>query len=70
MHTLLTAGAGYASIEVKVSFLAPLHAGDLVEVRGTVLRLGGRVAFAEAHARDERGQLVGHATTTLAVTRP
>ena len=70
VHSLLPAGAGFASIELKVSFLAPLRAGDRTEVRGRVLRIGGRVAFAEAHARDARGQLVGHATTTLAITRP
>ena len=70
VHSLLPAGACFSSIELKVSFLAPLRAGDRIEVRGRVLRIGGRVAFAEAHARDERGQLVGHATTTLAITRP
>jgi uncharacterized protein (TIGR00369 family) len=70
VHSLLPAGAGFSSIELKVSFLAPLQAGDRIDVRGRVLRIGGRVAFAEAHARNERGQLVGHATTTLAITRP
>lgn len=70
VHSLLPAGAGFSSIELKVSFLAPIHAGDRIEVHGRVLRIGGRVAFAEAHARDERSQLVGHATTTLAITRP
>ena len=70
VHSLLPAGAGFTTIELKVSFLAPLQAGDGIETRGRVLRIGGRVAFAEAHARDERGQLVGHATTTLAITRP
>jgi uncharacterized protein (TIGR00369 family) len=68
VHTLLPAAARFSSIELKVSFLAPLHAGDRIEVHGRVLRLGGRVAFAEAHARDQHGQLVGHATTTLAIT--
>jgi uncharacterized protein (TIGR00369 family) len=70
VHSTLPAGAGFSSIELKVSFLAPLHAGDRIEVRGQVLRIGGRVAFAEAHAHDERGRLVGHATTALAITRP
>jgi uncharacterized protein (TIGR00369 family) len=70
VHSLLPAGAGFSTIELKVSFLAPLQAGDRIEIRGRVLRIGGRVAFAEAHARDERGHLVGHATTTLAITRP
>lgn len=71
VHTRLPAGAGYGTIEIKVSFLEPLHAdvGE-IEIHGHALRVGGRVAFAEAHARDTRGRLVGHATTSIAVTRP
>ncbi len=71
VHTLLPAGTGYGSIEIKVSFLSPLHASSgPIEVCGRALRVGGRVAFAEAHARDENGELVGHATTSLALSRP
>ena len=49
MQTLLPAGAGYASIEIKVSFLRPLraNAGE-IEARGQALKAGRRVAFAEA----------------------
>jgi uncharacterized protein (TIGR00369 family) len=71
VHTLLPAGTGYGSIEIKVSFLKPLRADSgQIEVRGQALRVGGRVAFAEAHARDQNGELVGHATTSIAVIRP
>ena len=71
VHTRLPAGAGYGTIEIKVSFLEPLHAdAGEIEVHGHALRVGGRVAFAEAHARDTRGRLVGHATTSIAVIRP
>ena len=70
VHTLLPAGAGYGSIEIKVSFLKALRANSgQIEVHGHALRVGGRVAFAEAHARDRNGELVGHATTSIAVTR-
>ncbi len=70
VHTLLPAGAGFTSIELKVSFLAPLRAdAGRIEALGRTLRVGGRVAFAEAHARDATGELVGHATTSFAVTR-
>jgi acyl-coenzyme A thioesterase PaaI-like protein len=41
-----------------------------IEVHGEVLRVGKRVAFAQAHARDATGELVGQATTSLAITRP
>jgi uncharacterized protein (TIGR00369 family) len=69
-QTLLPAGVGFSSIEIKVSFLRVLRAdvGE-IEVRGHALRVGQRVAFAEAHARDAIGELVGHATTSIALTR-
>ncbi len=70
VHTLLPAGAGYASIEIKVSFLRALRAdAGSIEVHGHSLRVGQRVAFAEAHARDSAGELVGHATTSFAISR-
>ena len=71
IHTLPPAGAGYGTIEIKVSFLKPLTASSgPIEAHGRALRVGGRVAFAEAHARDQNGELVGHATTSLALSRP
>jgi uncharacterized protein (TIGR00369 family) len=70
VHTLLPAGVGYASIEIKVSFLKAVRAGSgEVDVRGHALRVGQRVAFAEAHAL-VGDQLVGHATTSIALVRP
>lgn len=71
VHTLLLAGVGYSTIEIKVSFLKAIRAdvGHL-EVHGTVLRIGRRVAVAEAHARDPSGVLLGHGTASLAVLRP
>jgi uncharacterized protein (TIGR00369 family) len=71
VHTQLPAGAGYSSIEIKVSFLKPVRAGGgPLEIHGRALRVGRRVAFAEADARDGRDDLVAHATTSLAVVRP
>ena len=70
VHTLLPGGTGYSSIEIKVTFLKPVQAGaGHIAVHGRALRVGGRVAFAEAHARDRNGELVGHATTSIAVRR-
>lgn len=71
VHTTLPAGTAYSSIEIKVSFLKALRAevGEL-EVHGQALRVGQRVAFAEAHARDRDGQLFGHATSSISLIRP
>jgi NAD(P)-dependent dehydrogenase (short-subunit alcohol dehydrogenase family) len=59
---------GFSSIEIKVSYLKALRAdsGD-IDVHGRALQVGRRVAFAEAHARNPAGELVGHATTSIAV---
>ncbi len=60
-------GTAYASIELKISYLKPVPwDGRELEVRGTALRVGRRVAFAEAHAYDADGALVGHGTSSLA----
>jgi uncharacterized protein (TIGR00369 family) len=71
VHTMLPAGVGYSTVEIKVSFLAAVRADTgTIEAEGRVLRLGRQIAFAEAHARTADGKLVGHATTSLAVMRP
>lgn len=71
VQSLLPAGAGISTIEIKVSFLSALRAGGgEIEVTGKALRVGRQVAFAEAHARNGEGKLVGHATSSIAVIRP
>jgi acyl-coenzyme A thioesterase PaaI-like protein len=71
VHTLLPAAVGFSSIEIKVSYLKTLRAdAGEIEIHGQALRVGARVAFAEAHARDHNGDLVGHATSSLATLRP
>ena len=70
VHTRPPAGARYASIEIKVSYLQPVRADQgAIEVLGRALRVGRRVACALANARDTNGALVGHATTSNAVSR-
>jgi uncharacterized protein (TIGR00369 family) len=70
VHTRLPAGVGFSSIEIKVSYLQPLRAGTgELEFHGRALRIGRRVAFSEAHARDASGGLFGHATSSLALLR-
>jgi uncharacterized protein (TIGR00369 family) len=70
VQSLLPAGVGISSIEIKVSFLSALRADSgEVEITGRALRVGRQVAFAEAHARDGAGKLVGHATSSIALMR-
>lgn len=70
IHSSLPAGVGYSSIEIKISFLKALRAdAGVIDVSGRVLRVGRQVGFAEAHARNSNGDVVGHATTSVAIVR-
>jgi acyl-coenzyme A thioesterase PaaI-like protein len=48
---------------------AELDGRAFLQIHGRALPVGGHIAFAEAHARNDAGELVGHATTSLAVFR-
>ncbi|MBA3524677.1 MAG: PaaI family thioesterase [Geodermatophilaceae bacterium] len=68
VQTTLEAGLAYTSLEIKVSYLRPVHtgAGDLIANERT-LRRGRRAAFAEGEVRDAEGRLVATASSTLLV---
>ena len=63
VHTLLEAGEGFTTVELKVSFLRPITR-DTGRVRavGTALSRGRRMAFAEGRLHDDAGRLLAHAT--------
>ena len=71
IHSTLSAGAGYTTLELKVNFVRPLTATTgRVRCEAKVIHVGGRVATAEARVTDEKGKLYAHATTTCMVFRP
>ncbi|OYQ35201.1 hypothetical protein CHU95_08180 [Niveispirillum lacus] len=69
VHTLLPAGAGYGTVDLKVSFLRPIlrHAG-VVRVEGKVINAGRTLMLAEGRVvgRDD-GKLYAHGTCTCFV---
>jgi uncharacterized protein (TIGR00369 family) len=70
VHTMLPAGVGYTTVELKVNFLRPItmKTGRLV-CEGVAIHVGGRIATAEARLLDEGDKLYGHATTTCMIFR-
>jgi uncharacterized protein (TIGR00369 family) len=71
VQTTLPPGVVAPTIEIKVSYLKAVRDdGREIECRGRALQVGRKVAFAEGHAYDADGTLLGHATTSLAVHRP
>jgi uncharacterized protein (TIGR00369 family) len=71
VHTTLPAGVGYSSIELKVNYLRPIHAGaGQLRAHGWVVKAGSRVAFAEADIRDAEGKILATASGTCLIMRP
>ena len=71
VHSLLPAGVGYTTLELKVNFLRPMTRDTgPVRAEGAVLHAGSRTALAEARLVDAAGKLLAHATSTCLILRP
>ena len=68
VHTMMTAGQAYTTLEFKVSFIkAVTRDTGPVRAEGRVLNVGRRAATAEARLTDAAGRLLAHGTTTCLV---
>ena len=57
VHTLLEAGVGYTTLEVKTNFVRPIKADTgLIRCEGIVIHKGSRVVTAEGKVTDGRRQ--------------
>jgi len=70
VHSVLPAGAGYTTLEIKVNYIRALTAGTgEVRCEARVIHVGGRTATAEGKVLDAAGKLYAHATTTCIIFR-
>ena len=70
VHTLLDAGVGYTTLEVKTNFVRPITSDTgLIRCEGIVIHKGSRVATAEGKLTDVAGKLLAHGTTTCLILR-
>ena len=68
IHSMLPAGAGYTTLEFKISFIKGLSKDSgVVRTEGKVLNAGRRAATAEGRITDAKGRLLAHATTTCLI---
>ncbi len=71
VHTMLSAGVGYTSLDLSVKFLGPIRTGTgRVTSVGTVTHLGQRTALAEARLTAPDGKLLAVATSSCLIIRP
>jgi uncharacterized protein (TIGR00369 family) len=67
VHTLLSAGTGYTTIETKVNFTRPIRPEGKLRAEGRIVTRGKQIATAEARVLTEDGKVVAHGTSTLMI---
>ncbi|HVF07776.1 MAG TPA: PaaI family thioesterase [Actinomycetota bacterium] len=68
VRSAIPPGSRHVSVNLDVQYLAPARMGTLLAT-GRVVRLGRRIAFAEADVSDTAGELLARAQVTVAVSR-
>lgn len=69
VQVALPAGQYCTTIEVKISYLAPVREGTLT-VETEVVKRGRNIAFTESKVRDGKGRLVVTASGSMFIIRP
>lgn len=68
VHTLIKAGQGYTTVEMKVNYVrALMPETGLVRCEGTVIHSGKSIATSEAKLIDGKGRLIAHGTETCMI---
>jgi uncharacterized protein (TIGR00369 family) len=71
VHSLLPAGTGYTTLELKVNFIrAVMPDSGPLRAEGKAISVGRRVGTAEGRLFDAAGTLFAHATTTCLIFKP
>jgi uncharacterized protein (TIGR00369 family) len=70
VQSMLDAGYGYTTVEIKVNFVRPITA-DTGEIRaeGKSINVGRQIGTAEGRLTDGKGRLLAHGTATCLVFR-
>jgi uncharacterized protein (TIGR00369 family) len=65
VHSTLSLGGHFSTLEIKVNYLRPLHANSgPVTCVGTAVHIGTTIGTAEGRVTTEAGKLVATGTTT------
>src|SRR5437764_10877664 len=71
VQSMLPAGTGYTTVELKVNYLRPITTKTgMVYCEGKIIYVGGRIATAEGRLTDAEGKLYAHGKTTCLILRP
>lgn len=70
LQSVLEAGTGYTTLELKVNFLKSVNTqnGEL-RATGKIIHAGSRTALTEAQLTDEKGTVYAHAVSTCMILK-
>lgn len=70
LHSILEAGSGYTTLELKTNFLkAVTTATGPLKAIGHIIHAGSRTALVEAKLTDEQGKIYAHGTSTCLILK-
>jgi uncharacterized protein (TIGR00369 family) len=64
VHTMLSAGTGYATIDLSVKMLRPVPKDVPLLAEGKIIIVTKSLGVSEGALKDESGKLYAHATAT------
>jgi uncharacterized protein (TIGR00369 family) len=68
ISTMLPAGQGAVTLDLKLTFLRPLSVrSGTISAEGKLIKLGRQTSYAEGFVRDGAGNLAVHATATFSM---
>lgn len=68
IHSVLPAGIGYSTLEIKVNYTRPALVGTgLLRCEARIVHRGKQTATAEGAVRDAQGRVYAHGTTTCLI---
>jgi uncharacterized protein (TIGR00369 family) len=65
-HSIEDEKASATTVDLKLNYLAPASSGQLI-ARGSQIKLGRTLGYAEARVTDGEGRLLAHGTSTLMI---
>jgi uncharacterized protein (TIGR00369 family) len=68
ISTMLPAGQGAVTLDLKLSYLRPLSVrSGTIQAEGKLVKLGRQTSYTEGFVRDGKGNLAVHATATFSM---
>ena len=64
VHSMLSAGTGYATIDLSIKMLKPVPKDVCLLAEGKIINISKSLGVSEGTLKDEAGKLYAHATAT------